>query len=451
MEKPALGHPRQGILSGHTDERVAAYMRFAIQGKVNLLISSNCLRKKINLPMKGEIYKKVQIENRCIQNTYQHPVCWQEKGAEGLKGLGRYFLFFMFFIALYWGMNYFVFWNLMQVIPQGLRGLTALIFWLMGSAFVVSQLIKRRVKLPRITYFSGAWMGFLGIGITIYSIALILKGLLPRFSYGLDIIAAILVGFCTLFSLLWVARGPRIKEVTIPHEKIKGEPLNLVMLSDVHLGIMTSKQWLERIVEQVNDLNPDLIVITGDLIDDAYELVADFAPIMAQLKGRLGVYAVAGNHEHYQGIDAFYRFLNAAKIQLLHNESKAIEQRLNIIGIDDLGVNRGKKGLGKHFDTIKGNCHRELFNLLLIHQPVGFRLTAKEGVDLQLSGHTHRGQVPPMNPLIYLFYPDSYGLKKYGQSYLYITSGTGTWGPPMRLFSDSEIVKITLQGSDTID
>lgn len=365
-----------------------------------------------------------------------------------MKGFGRYLLFIVFFVTLYWGMNYFVFWNLAPVLPRGLRGVTALIFWLMGSSFIILQFIKRKVRLPRLTYLSGAWMGFLALGITLYTIEMILESIVPQFEYVLDLGAAILLIVLTLLSLGRVWGGPKVKEITIQHPKLQGKPISLVHLSDVHLGLMTSKAWVEGLVKQVNDLKPDLVVFTGDLVDDAYEIVEEFAPILARLKSSLGSYAVAGNHEHYQGIENFYRFLDAAGIELLHNESKIIDQRINIIGIDDLGIQRGKTGLGKHFDTIVELCADQFFNLLLIHQPVGFKATAEKGVDLQLSGHTHRGQVPPLNPLIYFFYPDSYGLKKYGQSYLYVTSGTGTWGPPMRLFSDSEVVKITIKGAE---
>ncbi|GAB6086403.1 metallophosphoesterase [Alkaliphilus crotonatoxidans] len=362
-----------------------------------------------------------------------------------IKRIIKYILFFGVFAIVYGGMNYYLYWNLTQVFLFEGYGLIALrlLFWLLGGAYLITQLIKRKRHLPGLSYLGAAWMGVLSISLTVFMLKDIILFFVPvsrqlagRAAFGIS-------GFLILLSLLNVSKGPKIKRVPIVHQKLKGKKASLVLLSDVHLGSMTTEAWLKGIVEKINQLKPDFVVITGDLVDDSFAAVEKFAPIMKNIKSRYGTFAVAGNHEHYQGIDNFIKFLEAADITLLNDQYYELANGINLIGIDDLGVSRFG-GLQQRLEKIIKDCSKEQFNILLIHQPVGFHQAAEMGVDLQLSGHTHRGQIPPLNLLVYLFYPYAYGLKGFQDSFIYTTSGTGTWGPPMRLFSDCEIVFIEI-------
>ncbi len=362
-----------------------------------------------------------------------------------VKQMIKYILFFSVFGIVYGAMNFYLYWSINEVFAFHPFALVILkvLFWLLGSAFLFSQMIKRRYRLPIVAYIGAAWMGVLSISLTIFFIKDLLLFFLPlnrqlagQWAFW---ISTTLIGL----SILNVYRGAEIKRVHITHKKHRGKKTSIVLLSDVHLGLLTSEKWLKEIVNRVNGLKADAVVITGDLVDDSYDVVERFAPIMKAMKSKYGTYAVAGNHEHYQGIDHFVRFLETADITLLNDEVQSLTEGINLIGIDDLGVSR-VRGIEKRLKTLVKDCKPEQFNILLIHQPVGFRKAAKMGIDMQLSGHTHRGQVPPLNLLVYFFYPYAYGLRRYGDSYIYTTSGTGTWGPPMRLFSRCEIVAIEI-------
>ena len=155
------------------------------------------------------------------------------------------------------------------------------------------------------------------------------------------------------------------------------------------------------------------------------------------------VFAVPGNHEFYSGIENFLNFARMANIQVLRNENVTIADGIQIIGIDDKA---GKMISGRDVDLRSAalDCNFNNPVILLSHRPTNFEESAGIGVDLQLSGHTHAGQIPPMDLIVRLVYKYPYGLYKYKSAFIYTTCGTGIWGPPMRLFSQSEIVKIDL-------
>jgi uncharacterized protein len=215
-------------------------------------------------------------------------------------------------------------------------------------------------------------------------------------------------------------------------------------LSDLHLDFLKSDKWLKDIINKTNNINPDLIVITGDLIDNDLSKIQQFCESLKKLKSKYGVYAVTGNHEFYVGINEFIKVAQHSNIKVLRNEKETISDSIELIGIDD---NTGKRfsEIGSDLKTALKNCDLKKPIILLSHQPDIFSEAVKNGVDLQLSGHTHAGQIPPMDLIVKFYFKYPYGLYHRNLSYLYTTSGTGIWGPPMRLFSRSEIVKIILK------
>lgn len=361
-----------------------------------------------------------------------------------MKKALKFALFFTIFSGIYGGMNYYVYRSVLQ--PYSISGLPLLgirlLFWFLGSAYLINQFIKRKIHLPLLSYLGATWMGVLSIALTVYLLKDILIFILPVYQGAFNRWSLAFIILLTFLSTINVLRGPKVKHIQIQHKKLEREPLSLVLLSDVHLGMMTSEKWLGEVVDQVNGLKADFIVITGDLVDDSFEVVKRFVPIIKKMNSKYGTYAVAGNHEHYQGIEHFEKFLKASDITLLNNESLTLAEKINLIGLDDEAVTGGS--LVHSTELVLQKCDPALFNVLLVHQPVGFPEAAKNGVDLQLSGHTHRGQIPPLNFLVHLVYKYAYGLSQIDDSYIYTTSGTGTWGPPMRLFSSSEIVKIQI-------
>jgi predicted MPP superfamily phosphohydrolase len=247
------------------------------------------------------------------------------------------------------------------------------------------------------------------------------------------------------FALYRGTRPPRTRDIDIPMEGLAPElsGFSIVQLSDLHLHRWTRAAWFDGVVERVNALSPDLIVITGDLIEDDINRCMRFIKALKRLRARNGVVAITGNHEFYIGIGNFQELCRRANITVLRNEMITLDQGLDILGIDDPAGGMFKESVSGLASTLAEN-KRTRPVVLLLHRPLHFKEAVGMGVDLQLSGHTHAGQIPPMDLIVLLSYRYPYGLYRHQSSYLYTTCGTGTWGPPMRLFSQSEIVRIAL-------
>jgi predicted MPP superfamily phosphohydrolase len=232
----------------------------------------------------------------------------------------------------------------------------------------------------------------------------------------------------------------------------------VVQLSDIHVGETVGKGFVESLVRRANALDPDMIVITGDLVDGS---VSDLAPLtapLASLHARDGVWFVTGNHDYYSGASAWVEHLRTLGIRELRNERVSIggERGFDLAGTDDyaargFGPGRGRdrgqaRGQGNEQDIPRALADRDPRRpvVLLAHQPRAFPEAAALGVDLQLSGHTHGGQLFPMHYLTRLRQPYLAGLHRRGDSMIYVSRGTGYWGPPMRLGAPPEITRIVL-------
>jgi len=234
--------------------------------------------------------------------------------------------------------------------------------------------------------------------------------------------------------------GIQIKQLDV---KLRGLPqrlagFRLVQISDVHVGPLLRKDWVARVVEQIRQLTPDLVAITGDLVDGrVHELREHVAPL-AKIEARSGVYFVTGNHEYYSGVEEWYAHLPSLGVRPLRNERVEVAPGLELAGIEDP---TGEPDLAKALD----GRDPEGALVLLAHQPRQFAEAAKRGVPLTLSGHTHGGQIWPFSWLVALAQPYLAGLHRRGESQLYVSRGTGFWGPPMRVFAPAEITLLRLQ------
>jgi predicted MPP superfamily phosphohydrolase len=245
------------------------------------------------------------------------------------------------------------------------------------------------------------------------------------------------------------ARSIEVTRVEIPlrHLPADLEGLSIIQISDVHYGMLHENGRLSDIVKRVNDLHPDLVVITGDLVDEAVSHMEEMAVPLANLKPRLGVIGIMGNHEFFAGADRAEKIMRQAGIQVLRNEIKVLPGGLQIMGVDDPTFYRRMglplpdfEGLLKKLDASKPS-------IFLYHQPLHFEEAAAAGIGLQLSGHIHGPQLLPMIPVTRIFYPRFRGLYHIEDSYLYVNRGIGTGGPPMRLGSPPELVHICLRSA----
>ncbi len=319
-------------------------------------------------------------------------------------------------------------------------------------------------RIPKVLHSVHAYLAYCWLGMMFYllcSFILIdLVFILPSFAaddanmsinnaYTKMILAIGLTSVVSLFSFWQAKRGPKIKTQNITLTKL---PKNLsgfkiVQISDLHIGDIIQEAYIKNTVNLCNAQKPDLIVITGDLVDAPLEHVAHLAQGLKQLSAKHGVYFVTGNHEYYAGAQAWMDYLQSLNIQTLHNTSVKItegEDSFNLIGIDDESGASFLPGHGPNLELAMQQCHQDKVNILLAHQPKSIRAAEKHAVDLQLSGHTHNGQIWPFQFLVALDQPYLKGLYQHGQTQIYVNPGTGFWGPPMRFYGRSEITSIQL-------
>jgi len=238
-------------------------------------------------------------------------------------------------------------------------------------------------------------------------------------------------------------KKPILREVEIRIKGLKKE-LNIVQISDVHIGKSLGKEFLDDIVKKLNSLDADIVVITGDLVDLHVSEIGDKLDSIKDIKSKYGVYFVSGNHEYFHGVEAICEYIKSLHVKVLTNESVVIDNIINLAGITDL--------MGRRLGILEPDLQKALLHVepklptvLLAHQPKITKELKDENIDLILSGHTHAGQIFPFGLLVMLDQPYLSGLYKHSEkTQIFVSSGAGYWGPPIRVFAPSEIVKITL-------
>jgi predicted MPP superfamily phosphohydrolase len=311
-------------------------------------------------------------------------------------------------------------------------------------SFIISSIISRYYEnfFTKSFYFlSGFWYGWLinlllatGLGWFLYYL---LKA--AGIEWNLKLFGIILYGLAFLITLygVWNAQNFKLKYVDAP---IKNLPANwagrtAVQISDVHLGATYGVNYLNKIVGEINKVKPDIIFITGDFFDGSCPCIDEFLKPLENLKPPLGVYFITGNHEIYAGKDRIIDAVKNTKINLLLDKSILIDG-LRITGLDYPGEGYKKDPTPIFKQIIKNEA-----NILLYHQPTLTKQASDAGVNLQLSGHVHRGQLFPINFITKLIYGQYYyGYHNEGDYSIYTSSATGAWGPPVRTIGRQEIV-----------
>ncbi len=259
--------------------------------------------------------------------------------------------------------------------------------------------------------------------------------------FGLSVLLSIVLAVYGYFD----ARNIRVKhlEIATQHTLPQRGKLRIVQISDVHVGIIIREERLDRLLKHVREARPDILVCTGDLLDGELDNIMDDAGRFAQIPATYGKIAILGNHEYYAGLKRSTEFIQAAGFQLLRDEY--IEMAgIGIFGEDDITGRR--PGTTKKSESFRRTLteQRDGFVLLLKHQPY---VDPSARFDLQLSGHTHGGQLYPFGFIVRLYFPKIHGLHELAPGkLLYVSRGTGTWGPPVRVFAPPEITVIDLIG-----
>ena len=265
----------------------------------------------------------------------------------------------------------------------------------------------------------------------------------------------LILGIITLVSISLIfivgyvnASTPKVKNLDITINKSNSDfnTLNVVAVSDIHLGTMVNHTKTKRLIKTINDLNPDLVLIGGDIIDDNLNVVKYFGLLthFKDINAKYGVYSCLGNHEYFSRAYTDLPYFEKNGIHILKDSSVKIDDSFYIIGRDDI---EGEKMLGKQrksLDELTKDIDFDLPVFLLDHQPYKLEETARYGIDLQFSGHTHNGQFWPLNYITGLIFEEDWGYLKKKDTHFYISSGYGTAVVPIRVSNDSEIVNIKI-------
>jgi hypothetical protein len=272
--------------------------------------------------------------------------------------------------------------------------------------------------------------------------------LLPRIVVPLRT-GALAVALClSMIALIQGLRSPVVRNQVV---ELPGLPRELngtvvVQLSDMHLGTLLKERWMDGICRQVEALHPDILVITGDLVDGDVDHVKPLEPLLKRLQAPLGVWAVTGNHEFYAGLERSVALFRECGFKVLQDSAETVTPGLVMAGVDDLSARRQFRMDGD--SVAKALADRPPGAVIFLsHSPLKAEEASKLGVGLMLSGHTHAGQIWPFGALVRIWYPYLSGRYTVGAMSLLVCRGTGTWGPPMRLFKAGEILRITLRSA----
>jgi predicted MPP superfamily phosphohydrolase len=303
-----------------------------------------------------------------------------------------------------------------------------------------------RARAKPVLWVAYVWFGcvvYLLLAAAIAHIACAAAGVSPRSAADGGLVAVAIV---IAYGVAHARRPPTVRRVRVPLAKLppSANGYTIVQLSDVHVGWTLGASFVDRVVASVNRLDPDVVVLTGDLVDgNVRELAKEVAPL-AKLRARDGVFAVTGNHEYYWNVHAWLAHLGSLGIRFLRNEHVTVRGVFELAGTDDITAAAMAEGHGEDIARALAGRDPVLPLVLLAHHPRSIATAAEAGVDLQLSGHTHGGQLLPLGWLVRLFEPHVAGLARFGTTQLYVHAGTGFWGPPMRIGTSCEIAAITL-------
>jgi len=308
--------------------------------------------------------------------------------------------------------------------------------------------------LASITGFTGySWLAFLGLFLVIHGILDLIVFILEKrgreFSKKtIQIITAVAVSINVIIIIYgyFEALNIQVEKVTFVSPKIKeGRTIKIVQISDVHFSPIISVHSAKKIRDLVQKQNPDIIISTGDFLDRAIRKKKEVAAVMRTLKAPLGKYAITGNHEFIADIKYSVNFIENSGFKLIRNDTVIIDDMINLSGVDDLSASRFGYTIKISEATVLSKVDTKNYTILLKHQPK-VNLENTKNYDLQLSGHTHAGQIFPFTLFAKIAFPYLCGFYKINDhTDIYVNRGTGTWGPPIRFLVTPEITVIELK------
>jgi predicted MPP superfamily phosphohydrolase len=339
-------------------------------------------------------------------------------------------------------------------------------FWMLIATFIIGQIFERgnpgmfAITISRIGSISLAFFLYLLLFVLLVDLVRIFQHffhLIPStltssvlsgkmlFIYGVSIATIVTIGGAIN------AHYPNVKEIelTVKRKDSSRDKLKVVLATDVHLGVMLGQRHVRKLVKQINAQKPDLVLFGGDLVDHNPNPVMkfDMGTYFDKINAPLGVFATTGNHEFMGNPDVTIKYFSQHGVKFIRDSIVTIDGIVQIIGRDDKDKTQITGKERKDIKEILQINNQNLPLLLVDHQPVEYEIARENGIDLMMSGHTHKGQLWPLSFITNLVYENHYGLMQKGSSLFYTSSGYGTWGPPVRTGNRPELVvfNITLE------
>ncbi len=376
----------------------------------------------------------------------------------------RMTLFVSTFMTLYSAMHFYAFMKAKNALPLSTGSSAGLIFFMLIMVFSPALVrgfedfgIEKGAKV--LAYVGYTWMGllFLFFCASLFVDFLRLAAWLTRIVFKVDIFGTALANPHGFFAALIVtvlvtiygffeALNIQTEHCVLKTSKLTEHdgPVRIVQISDVHLGLIVREGRLARILEKVKEASPDIFVSTGDLVDGQIDHLDGLASMLGEIKPRLGKYAVTGNHEFYAGITRSLEFTKKAGFTVLRGETRTVGGAITLAGVDDPAGRGFERATGTSEGKVLSGTPSDRFTVLLKHRP-SVNKDGEDHFDLQLSGHAHKGQIFPFRFFARLFFPMISGLYELPSgSHLYVSRGSGTWGPPIRVLAPPEVTVVDI-------
>lgn len=373
-------------------------------------------------------------------------------------------LFLLIFFVIYGSMHTYAFWRAKAGLDFGLKvGIALGLFMvLMIFAPIIVRLSEKaglELFARFLSYAGYSWLGLLFLFISfagaidvyrsmIYLSGTILKkdlsfiSLSPQLTFYIPLVISIVISLVGYFEALNI----RTETITMKTTKLPEhiDRLTIAQISDVHIGLIVREERLGRILEAVKKAEPDILVSTGDLVDGQIDNLEGLATLLQKIKPRYGKYAITGNHEYYAGLEQALNFTQKAGFTLLRGKGITVNGIINIAGVDDIQGIQFNEYISVSEKELLESLPQDKYMLLLKHRPK-VNEQSLGLFDLQLSGHTHKGQIFPFSIATWLYYPVHAGcLTPVDGCHLYVSRGSGTWGPPIRFLAPPEVTVIEI-------
>ncbi|MDP4200196.1 MAG: metallophosphoesterase [Bacteroidota bacterium] len=376
-----------------------------------------------------------------------------------------FLIFFSIVLAVYGSINYYLCVRLEQCIPSD--SWFHFVFLPLFLLVAISTLVGQYLETTHSSLLSDSltWIGSFWLGImSWYFLAAVLIDLVRLLDYGLGFLPAAwyvhaaetkewvagiasVVIFASMILGFINARRTRVRPLTISIDKA-GTPMKIAAISDMHMGTLVGRGMVRQFVAKINALKPDLVLMIGDQVDGNVHPVMqlDLGSELKKIESKYGVYAITGNHEYIGNVETACAYLEAHGIRMLRDECADVAG-IYLVGREDRAAKQFAHYERKPLAELVEPLDKSKPIILMDHTPFHLEEAEQHGIDLQLSGHTHHAQIWPFNFITKAVYEVSWGYKRKGATHVYVSCGSGTWGPPIRIGNRPEIMAITMEFS----